>query len=435
MHTIYCLTGGVVIDPEQRIEQRKTLLIKNGKVYTTTDIPAEAIVIDCAGKIITPGFIDVHTHLRDPGQTHKEDIYTGSCAAVTGGVTTIFCMPNTTPVIDTPDLVKYIIDNAHKVGLTHIYPVAAMTYSSAGKTPVDFDALVEAGAISFSDDGVWVHDSALMETILRYSTYSGVRVIQHCEDKGVARNGVLNQGAAALKFGWPGIPAESEEIAVYRDVALCGATGAKLHIAHISTAESLCIVEAARQRGIDVTCEVAPHHLLLSEDDIPGDDARFKVNPPLRTRADCDALLDGVIRGTIDMIATDHAPHAAEEKKKGFLKAPCGMIGLEFVFALLYTHLVKEKKISLMTLIERMTIGPARSFGLEHKGTLRDGADADIAVIDLDAQYVIDEKTIISKSKNTPFLGWEIDGKVTDVFINGACVYRNGEITTNKKVM
>jgi len=303
-----------------------------------------------------------------------------------------------------------------------------MTKESKGKESVDFEALKQAGAISFSDDGVWVHDSSVMLDVFNYSAKSGVRVIQHCEDKGIAGCGVVNKGSASEKFGWPGIPPESEEVAVYRDVALCGLAAAHLHVAHISTARSLQIIEEARERGIDVTCEVAPHHLLLSDEDIPGDDAFYKVNPPLRTPADCNALIEGLASGKINMIATDHAPHASYEKEKGFINAPCGMIGLEFVFALLYTHLVIKQKLSLSGLVSAMSTNPAHYFGLDNKGSLRNGADADVSIIDLNTEYTIDRQTMKSKSSNTPFHNWKVRGKIESVMISGRIVYHNGNI-------
>ncbi|RJP56683.1 MAG: dihydroorotase [Candidatus Auribacter fodinae] len=428
----YILKNGLVVDPIRSKEEIENVVIENGKICST---PTESGYreIDCSGKLVVPGLIDVHTHLRDPGQHHKEDIITGGTAGLAGGFTTIFCMPNTSPVIDSVDLVTYIIHKSRHEGAITVYPVAAMTKESKGKEIVDFEMLKQAGAVSFSDDGVWVHDSAVMLDVFRYSAKNGVRVIQHCEDKSIAGNGVVNKGRSSAKYGWPGIPAESEEVAVYRDVALCGVTGAHLHVAHISTAESLKIIKQARERGIDVTCEVAPHHLLLSEEDIPGDDASYKVNPPLRTSADCQALIEGLADGSIDIIATDHAPHASYEKEKGFIKAPCGMIGLEFVFALLYTHLVKKQKISLSTLISAMSTNPARYFGLDGKGSLSNGADADVTVINLNNEYTIDREFFKSKSTNTPFHGWTVNGTVESVFVAGQLVYANGKILNTQE--
>ncbi len=431
----FLLKNGIIVDPAVGKHERKDLIVKDKKVYSAPDgcSSSKYIVIDCSGKIITPGFIDVHTHLRDPGFEYKEDIITGSKSAVAGGVTSIFCMPNTVPVVDNIETVHYIIEKAKRSAVVNVYPIAAMTMGSEGLEPVAFEQLLKIGVVSFSDDGRWVRDSRIMCEIMRFSAQSGVRIIQHCEDIGIANKGVINLGRASKRLNLPGIPVTAEDVAVYRDIELCALTGAHVHIAHVSSARSLELIEQAKHRGIDITCEVAPHHLVLNDECIKQDDANYKVNPPLRTKDDSQTLIEGLKNGVVDMIATDHAPHAEYEKNKGFLTAPFGLIGMETAFPVLYTRLVKDGIMSLMDIVTAMSSNPARLFGLKNKGSLADGFDADIAVIDLETSYKIDKNKFYSKSKNSPYHGWNVCGKITDVFVEGNLVYTNGEIAKRKE--
>ena len=425
----FLLKHGFVIDPSCGISDRMDLVIKNGKVFKPScDDFAGYETIDCSGKVVLPGFIDAHVHLRDPGFEYKEDIQTGSKSALAGGVTTLFCMPNTVPVIDNLSTVEYIREKNIKHGFVNIYPIGAITVGSKGAKPVDFSSLVASGVIAFSDDGMWVSDSSVLADALKISRTDRFRIIQHCEDHAFTRSGVIADGKIARKFKLPIIHPASEYCAVYRDVSLCEMMDGAIHIAHISTERSVEIIRDAKNRGVDVTCEVTPHHLVLSNDDILCDDAVFKVNPPLQAKSDCDALIDGLADGTIDIIATDHAPHEEIEKQRGFKNAPFGLIGMETAFSVLYTKLVKTNKVSLEVIVEKFSTNPAKIFGLKNKGSLSDGVDADLTVIDLNEQYKINKDKLFSKSKNTPYHGWDVFGKITDVFVGGGHLFNNGKI-------
>ncbi len=433
----YVLKNGLaIIDPANNVCERIDLVVKDGKVYRyNNDTVLNSFeIIDCEGKIISPGFIDVHVHLRDPGFEYKEDIISGSKSAIAGGMTTIFSMPNTVPVADNPETIRYIIEKSKNESFTNVFPIASISVGSAGNEVVNFRELINAGAITFSDDGKWISDSSVMMEAMRFSSESGIRIIQHCEDKGIAGDGVINFGTVSKKFGMPGIPSESESVAVYRDISICSLFGAKLHVAHLSLMESMELVAGAKNRGVDITCEVTPHHLLLDEEMIDKDNADYKVNPPLRSRKDRLSLIDGLKNGLIDVIATDHAPHSTSEKEAGFMNAPFGMIGLETAFSLLYTNLVMTGSISLTALISKMSQNPAKIFNLRNKGNLFDGSDADIVIIDLNKEYVIEKKHLFSKSSNTPFHGWKVFGQVTDVFVNGSYIYHNGNFLQKKRV-
>jgi len=429
----FLFINGHIIDPANNLDAKETLYIDSGKVYVgTPDDKTGYKVIDCAGKIIVPGFIDPHCHLRDPGFEYKEDISSGTQSALAGGFTSVFCMPNTIPVSDNVETIQYIVDKSIQSGFVNVYPIGALTESSKVEKLVNFDELKSHGAISFSDDGRWMDDSNLMMRAMDYSAKTGTRIIQHCEDSKLAGNGVMNKGIVSDQLSLPGIPAAAEYTAVYKDVSICEIMNAKLHIAHVSTKRSVEIIREAKQRGVDITCEVTPHHLILSDSDIKADNALFKVNPPLQSDDDRKALVEALKAGDIDIIATDHAPHADYEKDKGFLRAPFGMIGLETAFSLLYTHFVKQNIISLNDLICKMTLKPAEIFGVKNKGSFTNGFDADVTVIDCEEEYNIDAEYFFSKSVNTPFNGKKVNGKITDVFVGGNWSYHNGEILTDK---
>ena len=429
----FLLINGNIVDPVNNLDKKESLYIESGKVYM--GLPADKTgfkVVDCEGKIVVPGFIDAHCHLRDPGFEYKEDISSGTQSAVAGGFTSVLCMPNSIPVADNIDTIQYIVDKSKQAGFVNVYPIGALTESSKGKELVDFDELKSHGAVSFSDDGRWMDDSGLMMRAMKYSAKTGTRIIQHCEDSKIAGNGVMNKGMVSDNLNLPGIPAAAEYTAVYKDISLCEIMGGKLHIAHVSTKRSVEIIKEAKQRGLDITCEVTPHHLILSDNDIKEDNAVFKVNPPLQSAEDRSALVDALKTGVIDIIATDHAPHADYEKDKGFLRAPFGMIGLETAFSVLYTHFVKQNIISLNDLIYKMSAKPAEIFGIKNKGSFTNGYDADITVIDSTSEYTIDPEYFFSKSINTPFSGKKVYGTVTDVFVGGTWTYHNGEILTDK---
>jgi dihydroorotase len=382
-----------------------------------------AEVIDAEGKLVSSGFIDMHVHLRDPGFEHKEDIATGSRSAAKGGFTTIACMPNTRPVIDTPETVQYVLQKAEKEAIVKVLPYAAITKNELGRELTDFAALKEAGAIGFTDDGVGVQNAQMMKNAMALAKSLDMPVIAHCEDDSLVEGAWASEGEFSRKHGIKGIPNESEAIHVGRDVLLAEATGVHYHVCHVSTEQSVRLIRLAKSVGISVTAEVCPHHLVLSDEDIPGlDDANWKMNPPLRTPRDVQAVIQGLEDGTIDMIVTDHAPHSAEEKARGVDLAPFGIVGFETAFPLLYTQFVATGKWTLGFLLKRMTEDPARVFSL-NTGRLTVGAPGDITIVDLDSEKEVDPQTFLSKSNNTPFGGWKLQGWPVHTIVDGKLVW------------
>ncbi|WP_103107625.1 dihydroorotase [Brevibacillus reuszeri] len=383
--------------------------------------------IDCKGGMISAGLIDVHVHLREPGFEHKETIETGAKAAVKGGFTTISCMPNTRPSIDSVETVKYILDKAREAGMARVIPYGAITIRQLGKELTDFAGLKEAGIFALTDDGVGVQSTGMMKTAMKAAAELGISIVAHCEDEDLLIPGAaLHDGVVAARHGLPGIPSESESIHVGRDILLAEQTGVHYHVCHISAKESVRLVRDGKRAGVNVTCEVTPHHLLLCDEDIPDNlDTNWKMNPPLRSREDRAALIAGLKDGTIDMIATDHAPHTAEEKANGINRAPFGIVGLETAFPLLYTHLVQTGELTLKTLVELLTIKPANAFGLPY-GRLEVGAPADLTVIDLETEKTIDPTTFASKGTNTPFTGWACKGWPILTLVDGQIVHQEG---------
>jgi dihydroorotase len=384
---------------------------------------AGAEVIDASGLLVSAGFIDMHVHLRDPGFTHKEDIASGTRSAARGGFTTIACMPNTRPVTDTPETVRYILDKAAREGVVNVLPIAAITKQELGRELTDFAALKEAGAIGFSDDGVGVQNARIMKEAMQRARELGLPIIAHCEDDSLVEGAWASEGAFSRKHGLKGIPNESEAIHVGRDVLLAEATGAHYHVCHVSTEQSVRLIRLAKSVGVRVTAEVCPHHLVLSDEDIPGMDPNWKMNPPLRTPRDVQAVIEALEDGTIDIIVTDHAPHAEEEKAKGVELAPFGIVGFETAFPLLYTTFVKTGRWSLGFLLRRMTSDPARVFGLK-AGRLEAGAPADLTLIDLDSEQMVDPANFQSKSRNTPFAGRRLQGWPVRTIVAGRTVWQ-----------
>jgi dihydroorotase len=384
-------------------------------------------VVDCKGGLISAGFIDMHVHLREPGYEQKETIATGAAAAVRGGFTTIACMPNTRPSIDSVETVRYILEKAREAGLARVLPYGAITLRQLGKELTDFAGLKEAGIIAVTDDGVGVQSTAMMKKAMQRAKELGLSVVAHCEDDDLIIPGsALHDGVVAARHGLPGIPSESESIHVGRDILLAEQTGVHYHVCHISAKESVRLVRDGKRAGVNVTTEVTPHHLLLCEEDIPEDlNPNWKMNPPLRSREDREALLAGLKDGTIDIIATDHAPHTAEEKAAGIDRAPFGIVGLETAFPLLYTNLVLTGEITLQQLIHLMTVKPAEIFGLPY-GRLEVGAVADLTVIDLETERTIDPESFVSKGRNTPFAGWTCKGGPTLTIVEGKIVHQAG---------
>ncbi|MGZ0049932.1 dihydroorotase [Brevibacillus gelatini] len=382
--------------------------------------------VDCKGGMISAGLIDVHVHLREPGFEHKETIATGAKAAVRGGFTTIACMPNTRPSIDSVETVTYILDKAREAGLARVIPYGAITVRQLGKELTDFAALKEAGIFALTDDGVGVQSTAMMKKAMKAAAELGISIVAHCEDEDLLIPGAaLHDGVFAARHGLPGIPSESESIHVGRDILLAEQTGVHYHVCHISAKESVRLVRDGKRAGVNVTCEVTPHHLLLCDEDIPDSlDTNWKMNPPLRSREDRAALIAGLKDGTIDMIATDHAPHTQEEKANGMARAPFGIVGLETAFPLLYTNLVQTGELTLQRLVELLTVEPAKAFGLPY-GRLEVGAAADITVIDLTTEKTIDPTAFASKGTNTPFAGWACKGWPILTLVDGKIVHHD----------
>ncbi|EJY55824.1 dihydroorotase, multifunctional complex type [Alicyclobacillus hesperidum URH17-3-68] len=382
-------------------------------------------VIELRGEAVFPGFIDMHVHLRDPGLTAKESLETGVQAAAAGGFTQVACMPNTKPPIDSPKLVADLVERAKVIGKTEVHPIACITQGQAGDELADYEALRAAGAVGFSDDGRGVqHGGRMREAFLRLKEL-GAPAIIHAEDETISGKGVVHPNAAR-RLGLLGIPIEAEAAMIARDVLLAEQTGAHLHVCHVSTEPSVAVIRWAKARGIRVTAEVTPHHLLLSETAIKRDDANWKVNPPLQSERDREACLEGFLDGTLDIIATDHAPHTPAEKAQSMATAPFGMVGLETAFALLYTYLVLPGTVPLTRIIEGMTSRPARLFGLAG-GSIRPGARADFAIVDLQAERTIDGDSFYTKGRNTPFLDWRIAGVIKSTIRAGQVIYEAGE--------
>ena len=381
-------------------------------------------VIDAAGCYVMPGLIDLHVHFRDPGLTYKEDIETGSKAAAKGGFTTVCCMPNTKPVVDNVETVKYIIEKGKKVGLTNVLPVGAVTKNMAGVEITDVEELKKAGICAISEDGKSVMNSGVYRKAMKNAAKANVPVLAHCEDINLVEGGVINLGDKSSELGVKGISNAVEDVIAMRDIMLAKETGATLHLCHCSTKDSVEMVKRAKEEGIKVTAEVCPHHFSMCSDDITSNDGNFKMNPPLRAREDMEALIKGLQDDIMDVISTDHAPHSAEEKAKDLEHAPFGIVGLETSVALTVTNLVKKGYLTPMQMAAKMSYNPAKVLGIP-KGTLDEGKIADITIIDPDKEYTIDVNTFESKGKNTPFDGYKVSGEVEYTILNGKVVYSN----------
>lgn len=418
---------GRVVDPVSGTVSIQDLYIKNGKVVQLEkDIRQEADqVIDADGLVVCPGLVDMHVHLRDPGLTYKEDIFTGTAAAAHGGVTSVACMANTDPVVDTPEQVRYVKDKAAQANGVHVYPIAAVSMGMRGEEPSDADALKKAGAIALSDDGCNVDNANLMRDVMIHAKRLEMPVLCHCEDTTMVEGRAVNEGSVSRQLWLEGRPAIAEEIMVMRDAMLAEETGAHVHICHVSTAKSVDIIRRMKKRGVAITCETCPQYFTLTEDEILTQGSMARVNPPLRTAKDIKGIIAGLKDGTIDAIATDHAPHSAEEKSRPLTRAPSGMVGLETSLAIALTELYHTGKMKLPDIIKRMTYTPASILRLSSKGRLSLGSDADITIFDPEEVWTIDPEQFASKARNTPFAGREVKGKVKYTIVGGNVIYQD----------
>ena len=426
------IRNGRLIDPAHRRDEVTDLLIENGKVSRIgkslkSDGPKSEIqIIDGTDKWVVPGLVDVHVHLREPGFEYKETIKSGTEAAAAGGFTSVCCMPNTNPVNDNQAVTRMIREKARQEGLVHVFPIGAITKGSKGEELSEIGDLVEAGCVAITDDGKPVMNSAVMRRAMEYSLAFDLPVIDHCEDEHLMNGGVMNEGVVSMELGLRGIPAAAEEVMVARNLILAELTGARLHLAHISTAGSVRLVRDAKSRGTRVSAETCPHYFILTEEAVRGYNTTAKMNPPLRTVQDRDAIRQGLRDGTLDVIATDHAPHAEDEKNREFDLAPFGIVGLETALPLTL-RLVEEGVLSLDEAVAKVTVNPARVMRL-NKGHLGIGADADLCLIDPEATWTVDPRRLRSKSNNTPFAGWRIKGSVAMTIVDGRVVYSTEEV-------
>ena len=421
--TTLLIKNGRVIDPANKIDKITDVFIQDGKIKSLGGQSKADKIIDAKGLIVTPGLIDMHVHLREPGKEDEETIASGSAAAINGGFTSVACMPNTDPTIDNEASAEFVYLQAKRAGRANVFPIGAVTKNRKGEELSEMGQLYRGGAVGFSDDGEPIKSAEVMRRALEYSKMFDKPIIDHCEDVDLIRDGTMNEGNVSISLGLVGMPSVAEEIMVYRDIALTKLTGGKLHIAHISTKKAVELVRQAKKEGIKITAEVTPHHLILTDDYIKTSNfnTNYKVNPPLRTKSDIQAVRAGLADGTIDAIASDHAPHSEAEKDVEFNIAPFGIIGMESFLGIILTELVAKDVITIPQLISSLTINPARILGIP-KGTLSIGADADITIIDLKKEWVIDPAQFKSKSRNCPFAGWKVKGKAVKVIVAGQII-------------
>ncbi|MDF2511730.1 MAG: pyrC [Herbinix sp.] len=427
------IRNGYIIDPASEREGIFDLLIENDTIRRVEkDMNSEEMiniakdqelkVIDAKGKYVMPGFIDLHVHLREPGFEYKETIASGAMAAAAGGYTSICPMPNTKPATDSPEIVQLILEKAKQEAVVNIFPVGAITLGQEGKELADLPALKRAGIVAFSEDGKSVMDTSLYAKAMKRAAELQIPIFAHCEDKSLVGRGAINAGKKAEELGLPGISNAVEDIITARDILLSKDTGAQLHICHISTRDSARMVGLAKQEGLRVTGEVCPHHFILTDEDIPGDDADYKMNPPLRSKEDVQYLKEALRDGILDVISTDHAPHSEEEKRKSCKEAPFGIVGSETAFALTWTELVKAGYLTVRQLVEKMSLNPARILGID-RGCIGVGKIADLTIVDPETEYIIDRDQFYSMGKNTPFHGRRVTGRVEYTLVAGKLVY------------
>jgi len=412
------IQNGTILDPSQPMEQRADILLRDGKVAAIgTNLGKAEKFIDARGCLVTPGLIDIHVHFREPGDEEEETIASGAAAAVAGGFTSVCCMPNTKPPLDNEAAIEFVLRESQRVGLANVYPIGAITKGRAGKELAEIGSMHNRGAVAFSDDGVGVADASVMRKALQYARMFDTVLMQHCEEPALS-GGSMHAGLMSTKLGLGGVPAEAEQLMIARDLLLNRTIGCRYHVQHISTAWSVELIRQAKATGQNVTCEVTPHHLLLTDEMCREYDTNYKMNPPLRTAGDVRACIEGVKGGTIDCLATDHAPHLAEEKELEFPYAPFGIVGLECALGLYVKALVEPGHVDLMKLIDLMSTRPAGIAKLR-KGTLRAGADADVTIIDPKRKWKIDVERFAGKSGNCPFEGWEVTGQAITTIVDG----------------
>ncbi|MEX2531489.1 MAG: dihydroorotase [Gemmatimonadota bacterium] len=422
------LRGGRVVDPEQRLDGELDVLLADGRVARLGEnlpAPEDGEVVDCRGLVVTPGLVDVHVHLREPGGERKETIASGARAAAAGGFTSICAMPNTDPVIDSPATVGFVAAAGRAAAMARVYPVGALSIGQEGERLTEIGELVGAGAVGITDDGRPVMDSGLMRMALEYSQAFDIPVADHPEDLGLSRGGAMNEGVVSARMGLRGKPNASEDVHILRDLLVAEHTGGHIHIQHVSTRRGVEAIRAAKARGVRVTAEATPHHLLLTDEAVEGYRTDAKMNPPLRSAADREAVVTGLLDGTLDVLATDHAPHHYDEKEQAFDDAPFGVVGLETALGLLLTHFVHSGRIDFSTLVERMSRAPARAFRLAG-GDLREGGPGDVTLVDPDVEWIVDPERFESRSRNTPFGGWELKGRAVRTIVGGRTVWSTG---------
>ena len=422
------ITNGHLIDPAENQSSGKDLLIEDGKVAAWLNgndgKPEDAEVFDAAGLIVAPGFIDMHVHLREPGQEHKETIASGCAAAVADGWTSVCPMPNTNPVNDNAAITRYMIEQAERAGLANVFPIGAITKSSDGSELAEMGEMKAAGAVAMSDDGRPVPNAGIMRRAMQYARDFDIPVIDHCEDKSLSSGGVMHEGRISLLLGLNGMPALAEDIDAVRDIILAKETGTHIHIAHVSTKGAIEAIRRAKSEGINVTCEATPHHFTLTDQAVEGYDTNTKMAPPLRSQEHLEAIIKGIKDGTIDAIATDHAPHHQDEKALEYDRAPFGITGLETALGLVFHQLIDKGVIDLHRMVEMCSTNPAMIFKLQNRGTLAPGSIADVTIIDPDLKWTYKATESRSKSRNTPFDNWDFTGAAVATIVGGRLVYR-----------
>ena len=422
------LMGGHVVDPARGVDGREDVVIVHGRIARLgegLEVPEGARVVDCRRLVVMPGLIDVHVHLREPGGEHKETIASGARAAAAGGFTAVCAMPNTDPPIDTAAAVGFVAAEGRRAEAARVYPTGCISVGQKGERLAEIGEMVAAGAVAVTDDGRPVMDSGLMRLALEYAQGFDIPVADHPEDLGLARGGSMNEGLVSSRLGLKGKPNASEDVHIIRDLLLAELTGGHVHLQHVSTAFGVRMIREAKARGVRVSAEATPHHLLLTDVAVEGYRTDAKMNPPLRSQTDMGAVREGLVDGTLDVLATDHAPHHYDEKEQAFDDAPFGIVGLETALALVHTRLVREGLIDLPTMVERMSAAPARAFGLPG-GTLAEGGDADLTVFDPGARWTVEPDSFRSKGRNMPFAGWDLTGRAVMTLVEGRIVWESG---------